>query len=252
MHKLYAWVKQQSSCARTQKKMYIPSWKYTIIMSCHEHTSRGRGASEGCRPKLPRWPCSHPAAPVLGVRWTAVWYASRARRVKLFVRSRSPRMVSAPIATSRLSTPVMSSSVPASHFQMHSVPRGQAEPRAVSGLTRRPARHTAPDTGVVPPLRTTTARTREAGHLVDSMNQMIISCRSRTCHRTASCHQVGGAQPPPQVSVPSGAVRGRVNPGASACCRLALRRARTAHRLSRAGASAGQNRCVRRVGTKNA
>jgi hypothetical protein len=26
--------------------------------SRHEHTPRGGGASEGCRPKLPRWPFS--------------------------------------------------------------------------------------------------------------------------------------------------------------------------------------------------
>ena len=36
------------------------------------------------------------------------------------------------------------------------------------------------------------------------------------------------------------------------CCRPARLRARIAHRLSRAGSSAGQNRCVRRVWTKNA
>ena len=36
------------------------------------------------------------------------------------------------------------------------------------------------------------------------------------------------------------------------CCRPARLRARTAHRLVRTGASAGQNRCMRRVWTKNA
>jgi hypothetical protein len=42
--------------------------------SHHEHTPRGGGASEGCRPKLPRWPFSAPAAPKLrGARGMAVW-----------------------------------------------------------------------------------------------------------------------------------------------------------------------------------
>src|SRR5262249_9387861 len=40
------------------KKMYRLTWKYTIIVPHHELTPRGRGASEGCRPKLPRWPFS--------------------------------------------------------------------------------------------------------------------------------------------------------------------------------------------------
>ena len=46
-----------------------------------------RGASEGCRPKLPRWPFSTLGVPVLRAHaWIGGWYVSRARRVKLFVR----------------------------------------------------------------------------------------------------------------------------------------------------------------------
>jgi hypothetical protein len=46
--------------------------------SRHEHTPRGEGASEGCRPKLPRWPFSAPAAPWLrALPWIGVWYGTR-------------------------------------------------------------------------------------------------------------------------------------------------------------------------------
>ena len=47
------------------KKRCTPAVEIHYNTSRHEHTPRGGGASEGCRPKLPRWPFSAPAAPVL-------------------------------------------------------------------------------------------------------------------------------------------------------------------------------------------
>ena len=66
------------------KKMYIPAWKYTIIR--HAMSIRlVEGASEGCRPKLPRWPFSAPAAPKLRARpWIGSMVGSHAQRVKSF------------------------------------------------------------------------------------------------------------------------------------------------------------------------
>jgi len=47
------------------KKRCTPAVEIHYNTSRHEHTPRGGGASEGCRPKLPRWPFSAPAAPIL-------------------------------------------------------------------------------------------------------------------------------------------------------------------------------------------
>ena len=60
---------------------------------------------------------------------------------------------------------------------------------------------------------------------------------------------------PPNIIEPASSVGSVTHDGTSevyAGCRPARLRARTAHGLSRAGGSAGQNRCVRRVGTKHA
>ena len=67
--------------------------------SRHEHTPRGEGASEGCRPKLPRWPFS--ASGCTQASGTAVhgsMVGSHAWRVKLF--SMRPRIFGAPQAES--------------------------------------------------------------------------------------------------------------------------------------------------------
>jgi hypothetical protein len=47
-------IRKEPESIRTQKRCNKPLWKYTIIQEHHEHTPRGEGASEGCRPKLPR------------------------------------------------------------------------------------------------------------------------------------------------------------------------------------------------------
>src|SRR5215467_5280720 len=68
-----------------KKRCNILRWKYTIIVPHHEHTPRGGGASEGCRPKLPRWPFS--GSGCTQTSGTAVhesMVGSHARRVKLF------------------------------------------------------------------------------------------------------------------------------------------------------------------------
>ena len=60
---------------------------------------------------------------------------------------------------------------------------------------------------------------------------------------------------PPNIIAPARSEESVTHDGTRevyAGCRPARLRARTAHWLSRAGGSAGQNRCVRRVGTKNA
>ena len=49
------------------KKRCTPAVEIHYNTSRHEPTARGGGASEGCRPKLPRWPFSAPAAPILRV-----------------------------------------------------------------------------------------------------------------------------------------------------------------------------------------
>ena len=51
----------------------------------HELTPRGEGASEGCRPKLPRWPfsisdCTQLRAPP----WMEVWYGIRVESQAFF------------------------------------------------------------------------------------------------------------------------------------------------------------------------
>jgi hypothetical protein len=43
--------------ANTKKDVHI-AVEIHYNTSRHEHTPRGGGASEGCRPKLPRWPFS--------------------------------------------------------------------------------------------------------------------------------------------------------------------------------------------------
>ena len=60
---------------------------------------------------------------------------------------------------------------------------------------------------------------------------------------------------PPNIIEPASSAGSVTHDGTRevyAGCRPARLRARTAHGLSRAGGSAGQNRCVCRVGTKNA
>ena len=63
----------------------------------HEHTLRGGGASEGCRPKLPRWPFrSSSCTQASGTAVHGSMVGSHARRVKLF--SAPPRLFGAPRA----------------------------------------------------------------------------------------------------------------------------------------------------------
>jgi len=49
------------------KKDVHPVKEIHYNTSRHEPNASWRGASEGCRPKLPRWPFSAPAAPKLRV-----------------------------------------------------------------------------------------------------------------------------------------------------------------------------------------
>src|SRR4030095_9033782 len=66
--------------------MGIQRWKYTIIKRDHEHTPHGGGASEGCRPKLPRWPFSSSSCTqASGTALHESMVGSQARRVKVFV-----------------------------------------------------------------------------------------------------------------------------------------------------------------------
>jgi hypothetical protein len=51
----------------------------------HELTPRGEGASEGCRPKLPRWPFSISDCTLLRAPpWMGVWYGIRAESQAFF------------------------------------------------------------------------------------------------------------------------------------------------------------------------
>ena len=52
---------------RRHKKDVHPVKEIHYNTSRHEPNASRRGASEGCRPKLPRWPFSAPAAPKLRV-----------------------------------------------------------------------------------------------------------------------------------------------------------------------------------------
>src|SRR5215831_18496038 len=84
--KSHARARPQSCGVRPQKKIDTQLWKYTILVTHHEHMPRGGGASEGCRPKLPRWPFSNSGGTQASD--TAVYgsmVGSLTRRVKVFV-----------------------------------------------------------------------------------------------------------------------------------------------------------------------
>src|SRR5215468_3569682 len=69
------------------------------MCSYHECTLHGGGASEGCRPKLPRWPFSGSSCTqAAGTAVHGSIVGSHERRVKLF--SAAPRMFRAPRAAS--------------------------------------------------------------------------------------------------------------------------------------------------------
>src|SRR5215510_8906732 len=56
------------------------------MCSYHEYTPHGGGASEGCRPKLPRWPFSGSSCTqASGTAKHRSMVGSQARRVKFFV-----------------------------------------------------------------------------------------------------------------------------------------------------------------------
>src|SRR5882762_2857989 len=72
-------------------------WKYTIIWHAMSKRLVEGGASEGCRPKLPRWPFSGSGCTqTSGTAVHGSMVGSPARRVKLFYAA--PRIFGAPRA----------------------------------------------------------------------------------------------------------------------------------------------------------
>ena len=88
-------------CMDTKKDAHT-AWKYTIIS--HAMSIRlVEGASEGCRPKLPRWPCSGSSCTqASGTAVHGTMVGSHARRVKLF--SAAPCILAASRAASLVVT----------------------------------------------------------------------------------------------------------------------------------------------------
>src|SRR5262249_3797864 len=65
--------------------MHTSAWKYIILRQAMSLRLVEGGASEGCRPKLPRWPFSGSSCTqALGTALHGSMVGSHARRVKLF------------------------------------------------------------------------------------------------------------------------------------------------------------------------
>jgi|RhiMetdeSRZDD1v2_1073273.scaffolds.fasta_scaffold124224_1 hypothetical protein len=97
-----------------KKRYNIPPWKYTIMSDAMSIRLVEGGTSEGCRPKLPRWPFSGSGCTqASGTAGHGSMVGSHVRRVKLFYAA--PRIFAAPRAE-RLVAAVLPPALCCRHF----------------------------------------------------------------------------------------------------------------------------------------